>query len=114
MKDRTAEAARWAARFMGVMVPVTFFSIAVGEIASRRGPFPSGLRVWAAFILLALSLAGMLLGWVREFHGAVISLFFLALFVAVAGLHRQGVILFAAVPGALYLLSWTLRRSEGT
>jgi uncharacterized membrane protein YoaT (DUF817 family) len=61
-------------------------------------------------VLLFACIAAMLAAWKWEFPAALISLFALAAFAAVAHPNRYDVLLVAAAPNLLFLLDWKLRR----
>jgi hypothetical protein len=103
---------RWAARGAALLVTGTFLLLLAGDLLNPYSPGPAHFREWAGIVLLIASIAGMLAAWKWELPGALVSLVTLAAFVPVAGMHRYGVIGFAAIPGVLYLGDWLLRHKS--
>jgi hypothetical protein len=102
----------WAARGAALLVAGTFLLLLAGNLLDPYSPGPTHFREWAGIVLLLAAIAGMLAAWKWELPGALLSLLTIAAFVPVAGMHRYGVIAFAAIPGILYLGDWLLRHKR--
>jgi hypothetical protein len=101
---------RWLARLSSLFFACVFLLIIVLEfLAPQSGP-PSRLVDWAGAILLFVAVAGLILAWKWDFTGALIALAALVLHVSVVRSRSYAVIWFAAIPAALYLANWWLRR----
>jgi len=99
----------WAARCAAVLVAGSFLLLLAGEFFSPYAGLPTKLREWAGIVLLLAAIIGMLAAWKWELPGALLSLLTLGAFVKVAGMHRYGVVVFAATPGMLFLADCLLR-----
>jgi hypothetical protein len=60
-------------------------------------------------VLLFGAVATMVLAWKWELPAALISLFALGAFAAIAHLRRFDVLMIAAIPDLLFLVDWKLR-----
>jgi len=103
---------RWLARLSALFFACVFLLIIVREfLAPQSGP-ASGFVEWAGILLLLVAVAGMVLAWKWDLTGALIALAALVLHVSVVRNRSYAVIWFAAIPAALYLANWFLRRSR--
>lgn len=103
-------AIRWTARVGALLLAGSFCAFALGE---PRGPFDIITpREWVGMAFLFAAVAAMLLAWKWEFPAALISMFALAAFAAVAHVQSYGAMLVAAVPNLLFLLDWKLRQTH--
>jgi hypothetical protein len=101
---------RWLARLSALFFACVFLLIILGEfLAPQSGP-PSGFIEWAGVVLLFVAVAGMILAWKWDLTGALIALAALVLHVSVVRNRSYAVIWFAAIPAALYVANWLLRR----
>jgi hypothetical protein len=101
---------RWAARLSALLVAGAFFLLVAGEILTPHSGPPTHFTEWLGIGLLMVAVAGMLLAWVWELPGALLSLACLACWVAVIRTSKYGPIAVLAVPGLLFLGDWLLRR----
>ena len=108
--------ARWGARTVGSLAACVFFLFLFGEGFGSRGAYTLNPFVLTApdlvVILLRLTAClGLLLAWRGEALGGGIAV----VCILIATILRPWVLVMAlalAAPGALYLLSWRLRRQE--
>lgn len=101
----------WLARCAALLVAGAYLILVSGEILFPHSGPPALVREWLGLVLLALSIAGMLLAWKWVLAGALLSLGALLLFVPVARFHAYGIAAVIALPGVLFLLSWVTSRS---
>jgi hypothetical protein len=99
----------WAARCAALLVTGAFLLFLAGEFINPHSGPPTQFREWAGIVLLIAAIIGMLAAWKWELPGALLSLLTLAAFIPVVGMHRYDVVVFAAIPGILYLGDWLLR-----
>ena len=102
----------WAARGAALLVTGMFLLLLAGDFLNPYSVPPAHFREWAGIVLLIAAIIAMLAAWKWELPGALLSLLALAAFVPVAGMHRYGVVAFAAIPGILYLGDWLLRHKR--
>ena len=100
---------RWTARVLGVLFVGLVITLAIGE--GMPNPFTQPIGVLMGFLTLAISLVGMLAGWIWEVAGGIVSLAgWLGFVVVVIFLQHQTVVVVGmALPGLLYLASAYLR-----
>jgi hypothetical protein len=103
---------RWGARCATLLVIGAFLYLLAGEMLNPHSGPPSGFREWAGIVLLACSLAGMLLAWKWELPGAVLSLVTLAAFSIVVGMNRYEIVGIVALPGLLFFGDWIIRKHQ--
>ncbi|TAL69947.1 MAG: hypothetical protein EPN82_04835 [Bacteroidetes bacterium] len=99
---------RWLARALSVLIILIFAMFAIGE---GFGPGPMGTFDIIIFILLLLSLAGIVYSFFNEKFGGLGTLVFGILFIIVA---RQFNFYFLFIPfsGILFLVSWLLSKEK--
>lgn len=102
----------WAARCASLFIVGGILFLAVGEIVSPHSGPPTQIRDYLGFVLLALTLIGMLLAWKWELAGALLSLAALMAFSAMVHMQRFDVVFVIAVPGILFLLDFALRHGS--
>ena len=108
--------ARWTARAIGTLLAALLLTFMIGE---GYNPFTMKLAdaVHTLFMPVAVVI-GLLLAWKWELLGGALTVIGMAGFFALdflkSGRLPTGWLLYVlALPGLLYLLSWSLRRSRG-
>jgi hypothetical protein len=101
---------RWLARLSALLEAGALFLLIAGEMLAPHSRPPTYFTEWFGVGLLVVAAAGMLLAWVWELPGALLSLACLACWVAVVRTRHYGPIAVLAVPGLLFLADWLLRR----
>jgi hypothetical protein len=101
---------RWLARLSALFFAGVFLLIMASEfVAPQSGP-PAGWVDWVGAGLLLIAVAGMILAWKWDLTGALISLAALVLHISVVRNRTYAVVWLAAIPAALFLAEWLLRR----
>jgi hypothetical protein len=101
---------RWLARLSALFFAGVFLRVLAGEyMAPQSGP-PASWVDWVGAGLLLIAVAGMILAWKWDLTGALISLAALVLHISVVRNRTYAVIWLAAIPAALFLADWFLRR----
>jgi hypothetical protein len=101
---------RWLARLSALFFACVFLLILVREfLAPQSGP-PSSWVDWAGTVLLLIAIAGLVLAWKWGMTGALIAVAALVLHISLVRDRTYAVIWLAAIPAALYLADWLLRR----
>jgi len=100
---------RWTARGSALFITAIFLAFVAGEPAGSLKAIH--FREWVGMVLLVTAVVAMLLAWKWELAAALVSLFALGAFAAVAHMQRYDVLFVAAIPNILFLLDWKLRHS---
>jgi hypothetical protein len=114
MSEKPLTILRWTARLSGLFVAGCYALLVAGEILHPHSGPPTHFNEWLGIFLFSLASAAMLGAWRWELPGAVVSLSAIAAFAAVIPMRVQGVLIVAAVPGALFLADWLLRKLQHT
>ncbi|OGU16904.1 MAG: hypothetical protein A2X61_03305 [Ignavibacteria bacterium GWB2_35_12] len=99
---------RWLARALSVLIILIFGMFALGE---GFGPGPVETNEIILFIILLLSIAGIVYSFFNEKFGGLGTLAFGIVFVIVDG-HFNFYFLFIPVTGILFLVSWFLSKEK--
>jgi hypothetical protein len=86
----------------------------VGEFLAPQSGTRTNLVECAGIVLLLISVGGMILAWKWDMTGALISLAALVLHISLVRNRTYAVVWLAAIPGALYLTDWLLRRPRNS
>ncbi len=100
--------ARWTARAITVVIAGVFVVFLAGEPAGSLRAI--NFREWVGMFLLLAVIAAMLAAWRWELLGALVSLGALASFALVIHMRGYDVLIGLAIPGALFLIDWEMRR----
>jgi len=110
MSSLAALILRWLARAAALFFAGAFLFFVTGEFLRPYAGPTTQFAQWADIGLLITALAGVVLAWKWELTGALIALAALVLHVALVHYHTYAPIWLAAIPAALYLADWLLRR----
>jgi hypothetical protein len=101
---------RWTARVASVLIAGVYLLLAFGELSGSHSGPPTKLVEWTGIALVSIACLAPLAAWKRELPGALASLGALLLFAALIRFREYYIHLVIAIPGALFLLDWVLRR----
>jgi len=101
---------RWLARLSALFFAGVFLLVMIGEYSAPQSGPPTSFMEWAGVALVLIAVAGMILAWKWNMMGALIALGAMLLHIALVRNRTYGVIWLAAIPAALYLADWLLRR----
>jgi len=110
MSDSLALALRWLARLSALLVAAAFLLLIAGETLHPHSGPPTEFVEWLGISLLAAAVVGMVLAWIWELPGALVSLACLSAFVAIVRMRDFAWIAVVAAPGLLFLADWLYRR----
>lgn len=101
---------RWMARIAAIFILGSWFLLLGGELLNPHSGPPSGWREWTGLALMTVSVLSLIPAWRWEFSGGLVSLVALAAFAAIVPFQEAMILVAMAVPGALFLADWLLRR----
>lgn len=101
---------RWLARLAALFFAGAFLYFVVNEFLRPHSGPTTPFVEWGDIALLFIAVAGVIMAWKWELTGALIALAALVLHVSLVRYHTYAVIWLAAIPAALYLADWLLRR----